>query len=311
MNIAKSFGDALHDFRINLGMSQADFSEGICSDRQYKRLESNESEPSANTLNMLSNKFNIDFNNLYRFYLYKENRNSKEIIDKLNKAVIENDFSTINEICFLLENNKEKNKGEIYMYYCYAKALTCGDNDLGASFAIKGIKQESPYFDGTISSLTRGHLFSNVSYALLNYLAIYNRLIEQGEKSQQFYLYMLNSLENRIENDTFFYQSQTFLFNFYPKMVYNYCLLLWDLNKVPSALTQVNKSISLLSSHGSCKYLHYLLWCKCQSLYLNNQIKEAREEYSKLKCFCNIIDEEDYITTLLCKIKEKYPLLID
>lgn len=309
MLLAKTFGDALRDFRVSLGLSQFEFSNGICSDRQYKRIETNLSEPSAYTLNMFSNKYNIDFNNIYKFYLYESKRESYEIEENLNRAIIEDNDAEIQNICCFLENNIEKNKGEVFMHYCYGKALINTKNEQGLSYAIKGIKQEAPKFDGSFSSLKGSHLFSNVSYGLLNYIAISERLSQHSENSEKLFLFMIKNFEERIETDSFFYQSQTFAFSFYPKMIYNYCLLLWEKKEYEKAIFQIDKSVDLLTKHGSSRYLHFLLWSRCQSFYYNNQITEARNEYNRLVVYCDITNNRNYLNQINERIKTSFPLI--
>lgn len=293
------FGTRIKQYRLDLSLSQESFCEGICSLRQYRRIESNDNDPSLYTLNLLSNKYNFDFNSLYKICQWENGDYNLALMNSLNYAIVSNDVSLLEHLLDDIEStNLERSNSEIVKCYYYGKAILNKNNDEGLNYALKGIHLECPSFDNTVESLKKAHVYSNVGHCLINYIALCEKRKGNIEVSKMFFEYLLYEIQTLINSDFSFYQSNTFLSNFYPKIVVNYCNILIDEACFTKALCILDEALALLFKKGNMRYIENLLWCKYKCGFHSKKYQEAEEVYSQLVSFCKMTDNQSFLTKI-------------
>ena len=92
------FHEMLKQIRKKEGYTQEKLSDGICSLRQYKRIEAGLSVPSAYMLDLLSYKLNLDLNHIYRLCSQYNHTELYRIKMELNTALSNNDDAALQSL---------------------------------------------------------------------------------------------------------------------------------------------------------------------------------------------------------------------
>lgn len=301
-----TFCDILKNIRKQEGYTQEKLSDGICSLRQYKRIEAGLSFPSAYILDLLSYKLNLDLNHIYRLCSQYNHAELYHIKMQLNTALSNNDDATLQ--CLLDEAQKYEKfyDNDFRMIINYVLAiLNRHDLTNGIRYALDGLHIENPGF-----TLENPQIHTNTGLSLMNYLALCHKKTGNFSDSKKIFEYLISKVELYKNIGANFYESSTYVNSFYPKVLSSYITLLISESDYTRALTMADEGLSFLTSHNCIKYTYLLLWHKVVVHYLLADYKEATHTFIQMRSICELLNKTSYLSEKLAIIQKDYPEII-
>ena len=278
MNNYKHFGELLEQLRLQNQMTQSEVAEGICTLRQYSRIEKGESTPRIDILYALSAKYNT---NLYEYYNVHFSHLSFEAfhyICKLNDASAVGDISSFQPIADEMEQLKEFETGDNFKYLCYAHALAefyKPDLDCSIQYCLKGLELKD---FNSFRLLSSQKVYTNAELCLMNCLGC-TFIAKKSYEEADFTLHKLIEI--------FDYQAAllpfpsgkgtNFLMNIYENTVYNIAIYKYHMKDYNEACIYAQKGVDHSINHNDILYLPMLLQIKAYSLMQLELYDEAKK----------------------------------
>ncbi|MBR5994422.1 MAG: helix-turn-helix transcriptional regulator [Lachnospiraceae bacterium] len=289
------FGRKLRSIRKELCQTQERFCDGICSLRQYKRIESGTNEPTLFVLDSLSSKYNLDFFTIYKKTERSNSDNDFSFINEMNDAIDLQDVKRIEELISKYSDSFDSMGLYSKMLWYYGKSLCEEDTDISIDYAITGLRYELPDNPGNHESFLQVKVYSNIGLCLLNRIAFNYIKKENYSLAILIYKHIIQCIESLLSFSSKLYQSTKFIFEFYPSVISNLCVLLLSDGNLEEALVYVNKGIEYLCKMNNSKQLHILLWRKYKILAAMGDIEAADEVYNSFRVICELFNQKEYL----------------
>ena len=222
MNNYKHFGELLEQLRISNNMTQTEVAEGICTLRQYSRLEKGESNPRIDVLYGLSNKFNTNLYEFYNIHFCHQSFEAFKCIKDMNQTIYEGNLSNLESVIQSMQNLKEFNTGDNFKNLCYAQALfKYSKSDFVASlnFCLKGL--QVPNFE-SLQKFSSHKIYSNIDLCLINCLGCDYGELSKTEEAIITFVTLVSAIDNQAEKLPFSsIKNSNFVQNSYENAILN------------------------------------------------------------------------------------------
>ena len=285
-----NIGEYIKQYREALNLTRKEFSIGLCSIVQIRRIENGECEPSIFLLDKISHKYNIDFYKFYKDLTYFKDVKYKGICEEMSLLIKQNKISELNSICINLESDNNFHNGILYAYLTYWKAVYTNDENLHnetIDICMKYLKKEYPNFN--IENIGN-KIFLDMEYAIINLLGNSYIYIGSYDLASAVINNAILSLETfYYNNDTSFYHSQELLNNIYIALKYQLGKLNYHLSNYESSNVKLNECLAISLKLNCSKLLATIHRIKLYNYCELHKFDEAKNSY--------IIAKELYLRT--------------
>lgn len=309
---SNTFGELLKSLRIARNWSQEEACEGICDRRTYIRWEKNESIPSNYNLHLLSNHFNYDLNAYFKFFMIHESFSTWDLEMKAEKLITEQNWQSLYDLILEMEQvpffQNGPYAGLIYYYKAIYYNAYCNDYNATIEQCLLGLKKENSNF--SLEHLT-APIHSNVGLCILNYLAYTFIKIEQREQAQAIYIYLLDSIDNKLIPEITYYQSSEFEYKLYQTVAYNLALNFKYSKDYSSALFYVDKGIQFSINHDIIFQLADLLKVKYQLEYHLKKYELAANSLKQCVSLYQLKNDTEAVNQCISSVASEYSKLND
>lgn len=260
-------------------LTQGEVSDGICTIRQYCRLEKGEYYPRINILNGLSKKFNINLHNYFELYFSNESVASIKCKLEFNK-ILENNLAE--ELPMIIEEFKKHldfTIKENCQMILYARALHSFYFDRNFEQTIE-LCMEALNLDKKDKIDIKKNdnlLYNNIELSIWNCLGSCYGALDKNEEAIQIFSSMKEVIESRINGF-----DDIKLVSIYEKKIYE--LVLYNLassymleSMLAPALELTEKGIMFSITHNNIRFLPNLMIRKFELLCMLNEMKKAEE----------------------------------
>lgn len=275
------FGSLLKELRKMSRLTQTDACKGICSLRQYVRLENNESEPSMYLVQLLSHRFNYDLLSYYKLIYCDQTLQANALKTEADELVKNGDYKKLQHLISAIQIMPEFQKGEnLQCLYYYKALIACfytQDYMQAVNFCISGLHIED-------TSITRsnlnGKISSNVGLSLLNTMACAFFKLSNTQKAIEIWSRILVDIEKKMSANFSYYQSSIeFVKQLYLSTSYNIGIQKTLSENYQSAIEYFDKGIHFATQYNCTYYLTNIVRQKMRVLYTLKRFDEARKSY--------------------------------
>ncbi|MGX7418696.1 helix-turn-helix domain-containing protein [Carnobacterium gallinarum] len=258
-------GEIIKKKRLEMKLKQAELADGICTQATISNLEKGSSLPSISILLKLTERLNMEFNDIYEYSLIDQNGHTltfKEIRNLCSKQKHKEAYELLkNQIDF----NKLESNYEIKQYYYYYGLTSL----IGYENTSDGIY----YFNQALAFQFRNNIdFLDIS--ALNGVAMAYDIIDENDKAQTYYKKSLDAL------DDFLYKTGTMKDSLeVVKIYYNTAVFYSKIKKYIKAVNLCTLGINLLQNDNLSFYLDLLFYEKGFNLLQLGKTQEAEKYY--------------------------------
>ena len=276
-----SLGELIKFNRTAKGLTQSNLAEGICTQATISNLESKSSLPTISILLQISDKLNIEFDDIYEYTLENTNdynRIFRQVRELCGKRKHEEAYNLIEkEIKFdMLETIYD-----IKQYYYYMGITSL----VGFNRISDGIY----YFNQALAAESQNSI-DFLDVLSLNGIGIaYFRDNENDEAST----YFEQSIEQLDELSSLIDTMKDSLE--ISKIYYNTALFYSKIGKHNKAVNLCSLGIQLLKNENLTYYLEYLLYEKAFNLMKLNKLKESEKYYLYALVIADLNDNQQSI----------------
>ncbi|AOA01524.1 helix-turn-helix transcriptional regulator [Carnobacterium maltaromaticum] len=285
-----SLGELIKFNRTAKGLTQSNLAEGICTQATISNLESKSSLPTISILLQISDKLNIEFDDIYEYTLENTNdynRIFRQVRELCGKRKHEEAYNLIEkEIKFdMLETIYD-----IKQYYYYMGITSL----VGFNRISDGIY----YFNQALAAESQNSI-DFLDVLSLNGIGIaYFRDNENDEAST----YFEQSIEQLDELSSLIDTMKDSLE--ISKIYYNTALFYSKIGKHNKAVNLCSLGIQLLKNENLTYYLEYLLYEKAFNLMKLNKLKESEKYYLYALVIADLNDNQQAIEGIKKDMKE-------
>lgn len=277
------FGATIKSKRKELGLTQKELSEGICTQALISRIEKGDIVPQNSILDKLANRLNINIEELNTIaYQSRYNNEIVEIKDMIRKALSRRDYRqvelTVNQNEVLISNINNEND---QAFFTWIKA-SLEDKLYNREEDALEILTEIPLLD----------LDDELAIEILNAIGI---IYYQGKDFEQ----ALNVFQNAVN---MIEESMDYLVQV--KLFFNYALTLEEYNEDKKALEYVMQAIDLLIMRDSMFLLGDLYHTKGYILRKLNHLEEAKKSNQLALSIFDIQNNRKFKTMTHLEIEE-------
>lgn len=293
----KHFGELLEQLRISNNMTQQQVADGVCTIRQYSRLEKGESNPRIDVLYGLSNKFHTNLYEFYNIHFCHESFEAYQCISDFGEIIRANDFNSISKIIQHMHSLQEFETGENFQTLCYAESLQLFFVEKDYIKAIEKCYQGlgmASFYDLQKTN-KESKVYSNIELCLLNCIACNYGAISEFDKANIIFLILIDSIDYQM---TFlpFESKRNVKFSriFYENIIYNLSINYLNNNELDKAKFYTEKGIAYCIKENNMRFLPELY--KLKSFILINldeksEVKECMENALTLYKISNSINQ--------------------
>lgn len=307
MNNYNNFGKLLEHLRLSNNMTQVEAADGICTLRQYSRLEKGESTPRIEILYGLSNKFNTNLYDYYNIHFCHQSFEAYQCIKDLNRVITAGNYNSLETIITQMKKLKEFEDGDNYKNLCYAQALLQYNQkkyDQSISFCLQGLQLSD--FEA-FKQLFHNQIYTNIELCLMNCLGCNYGSMTRYEEANIAFTALVNAFDYQTKQTPFsLAQNSFFLQNFYENAIYNIGYMYYCNRAISSAYNYVEKGIAFSISHNNISYLPSLLELKGYILKDLNKPVEAKECWQQALCLLKLQQQAPLVQENLEYIQKKY-----
>lgn len=277
----KHLGELLYELRTMCKLTQAEASEGVCTVRQYGRLEKGEYYPRMDILNGLSRKFNINLYNYFEFYFSNESVTAIKCKVEFNR-ILENSLigelpAIINELKEHLDFSIRENcqillfvKG-VYAFYFEE------DFEKSANLCMEALNLDEK---GIVNVKKNKHLlYNNIELAALNCLGSCFGALDKNDEAIEIFSSMREVIETRINEFDDIKLVSPYEKKIYELVLYNLASSYMLKFMFEPALEMTEKGIRFSILHNHIQFLPNLLVRKFELLCMSKEREKAEEVY--------------------------------
>lgn len=278
MNNYKHFGELLEQLRLSNNMTQVEASEGICTLRQYSRLEKGQSTPRIDILYGLSNKFNTNLYDYYNIHFCHQSFEAYQCIKDLNDSILANNYANLDSIISRMNELCEFNTGDNYKNLCYAEALSAydkGNYKDSISLCLKGLALSDFNF---FAELPENQIYTNIELCLMNCLGCNMGCLQKYKEANIAFRTLVDAFDYQSEKMPFSSaKNSDFVQNSYENAIYNISYTYYRDGSLDLAYGYVQKGINFSMLQNHINYLPSLLELKGYILIALQKTEEARD----------------------------------
>lgn len=276
----KHFGELLEQLRISNKMTQQQAADGVCTIRQYSRLEKGESNPRIDVLYGLSNKFHTNLYEFYNIHFCHESFEAYQCISDFNEIISLNDLKSLKKIIQQMHSLQEFETGENFQTLCYAESLQLFfiDEDY-----IKAIEQcyrglGIASYQELLKANKKPKVYSKIELCLLNSIGCNFGALSEFDKADTIFLILIESIDYQMEFLPFSAKYNTkFNQRFYENTIYNLSTSYLRNNELEKAIFYTEKGIAYCVKENNMRFLPELYDLKSSILIELNKKVEAKE----------------------------------
>lgn len=276
----KNFGELLEQLRISNKMTQQQVADGICTIRQYSRLEKGESNPRIDVLYGLSNKFHTNLYEFYNIHFCHESFEAYQCISDFNEIIRKNDFKSLTKIIKQMRSLQEFQTGENFQTLCYAESLQLFYIEKSYINAInqcyRGLGIAS--YQELLKANKKPKVYSNIELCLLNSIGCNYGALSEFDKANTIFLILIESIDYQIDFLPFA-GKYNMKFNqvIYENTIYNLSTSYLRDNELENAKFYIEKGISYCIKENNMCFLSELYELKSFLLIDLGDKAEAKE----------------------------------
>ena len=281
----KYLGSEISKLRAELGMSQKELANNICTQSTISRIEAGEVYPAIDTLLKIALELQVPIEYFIEMSFHKNVLESESLIKDIEFHLKEHNYKKV--ISIINKNNIARENIWLNLYL---------DSILQtAHFNLKNISPEE-----CITNLKKILDFSNQTTIQFRFLqikinnTIANVYAENGEGHKSLYHYnkILKEHLNKNYSDSKIYETLI-------TVLFNKCKVLYDLNDIEAALETANQGIK--KSKETCYFIlaGQFLYYKGQCLEkMNSPCIEIKEVYMQSLFFFEFLELPFYIKAI-------------
>ena len=293
----KNFGELLEQLRISNKMTQQQAAEGVCTIRQYSRLEKGESNPRIDVLYGLSNKFRTNLYEFYNIHFCHESFEAYQCISDFNELISTNNFHSLDKIIDQMRFLQEFETGENFQTLCYAESLQLfliiKDYINSIDQCYKGLGITS--YQELLKINKKPKVYSKIELCLLNTIGCNYGALEDFKKANSIFLILIDSIDYQNEFLPFAAKYNTkFTQKFYENTIYNLSSSYCGENELEKAKFYTEKGIASCLKENNMCFLPELYELKSFILIdldEKTEAKECMENALSLYKICNSMDQ--------------------
>jgi len=278
MNEYKYFGEFLQQLRQDNQLTQAEAADGVCTLRQYQRLEKGESTPRIDVLFGLSEKFNVNLSDYYYYSFCYMTLKANACLQEVNIAIASHNQERLRELIEQMESIPDYQQRRGYRTKCYAEALVqAWNNDFEKciSTCLTGLNLSS--LDDFLNMNTQ-RIYSRVDYPLINCICCSLAQIKQLKEACIGFSKLRSIIGYRNKQFSFeVYKMTDNSFIYYELATVNLAECYYDLHQYDLAYTYVQDGINFTIKHNNIQSMYNFLELKGRILAAQNKISEAQE----------------------------------
>lgn len=267
-------GEKIKRRRKEIGMTQIDLADGICTQAMVSRLEKQKVRPSRDLMEKLADRMETPMS-----YFYGEDsmetRHSQ--VSQLSKMIRQHlDRREYDSVAYLVETNQElvaRSIGEDRLFFEWIKGLLYshrdGDHD-------KALKHLSDIEEGTKKGELRVEIIDSIGNQ-------YQR-IKDFEKAEEYYEKGFESFSEWMGHEK------------KAKLLLNYSICLFREEKYRESLEKVLQGLELLVENNTLFLLGDFFYHKGRCLEQLDQDRQASEAYKKAAFIFEIQQNERFLT---------------
>lgn len=285
-----SLGELIKFNRTAKGLTQSNLAEGICTQATISNLESKSSLPTISILLQISDKLNIEFDDIYEYTLENTNdynRIFRQVRELCGKRKHEEAYNLIEkEIKFdMLETIYDIKQ---YYYYMGITSLV-GFNRIsdGIYYFNQALAAESQNSIDFLDVLSLNGI--GIAYFRDNENDKASTYFEQSIEQLDELSSLIDTMKDSLEISKIYYNTALF----YSKIV-----------KHNKAVNLCSLGIQLLKNENLTYYLEYLLYEKAFNLMKLNKLKESEKYYLYALVIADLNDNQQAIEGIKKDMKE-------
>lgn len=301
-----SFEEILRKIRVDYGYTQEEAADGVCSLRNYKRIESGDTIPTAYVLNALSNKFNYDFGAL--FGVFNTGGNAVFKWKKaISRAIANKDADLMERLINESEQIPESRFVLMTRYYVKGLLLYMNNSSLDEIVECleKGLRIENNHF-----KINEIEIKSNEGLSILNAYAVCLGKMGKKADSKAIFEYLINRIRTIIDTSGLFYESSSFISSLYPKCLGGYIDILISEGNIAQGEKEIDSAIAVFAERYDMRYMHLVLWKKVEIQCLSNDYEGAKKTFDHMSFLCEILNNKDFLDRKRIVIERKYPQMM-
>lgn len=273
----RNFGQFLDEMRSSRNISREDFTDGIISIRQYQRYISGEASINNEILFKLSNRLNMGFFEIYRYYSLRE----QEILNKVilaYKHINSSELLKAKRILSEIDVNQIYENSTLSLYTFCDINLNYKTNKISEDLAMEKLKRLIDYpncLQNEVITLTE--LTSLID--LTKYL-----IKKDNDKRAAFFLF------DKLKNQEF---STGALFSTYLPSVYSaLASVLGYLEEYEKSIIIAKSGIKFCLDHDFLNSLAHLFYFLALSQMNTNKTEESLDSARKMFSILNVEDKK-------------------
>jgi len=223
-------GDAIKNKRIEMGITQKELAEGICTQALISRIEKGDVTPKKDILNKLEERLNLEKDQLNQIKQYY-NKNTKvtNLKKTIRRYLAKRDYETIEN---LLDENED------LIDHIYDKNDKVFFKWIEASIKDKIYQDKNSALE-ILNSISLDKINKELALEVISAIGVIYFKDGDYEKATNIFQHGLNLMDDKID-----YKIQA-------KTLLNYCLTLDKLEKYENALYYLSEGIDLLVKNDS------------------------------------------------------------
>lgn len=258
-------GEAIKKKRLVGGLTQAELAEGICTQATISNLESKGSLPTTSILLKITDKLNIEFNEIYEYSLGNQNGYT-QIFKEVRRLCSKRSHKQAYELLTTEINfSKLDTIYEIKQFYYFM--------GISGLIAHENISDAIYYFNQAIDSES-GNTLDFLDVSATNGIGIAYDMANENDKALTYYEKSLEQLDELLTIIDTINNSPEIA-----KIYYNTAMFYSKIGEYNKAVNLCSLGIQLLQNEDLTYYLEYLLYEKGFNLLKLNKKEEAAKFY--------------------------------
>ena len=282
MNNYNYFGEFLQTLRLNNHLTQSEAAEGVCTLRQYQRLEKGESTPRIDVLFGLSEKFNVNLSDYYYYHACFLTSEIDNYVNELNTSISTHNDEVLTKLVKKFKSMPEFQYGNRYKQLCYAEALLHswrGDYAEALKINLRGLNLKT--LDSFLT-MNRKQIYPKADYSLINGISFILATTEKIKEAMTGFSILIDIYEFRSKTFIFEEYKPTYTtYVYYEIAIANLAECYYLLGEYDSAYDCLQRGINYTMQHNNIWYVQSLLELKGKILAAQGKLKKARESFQQ------------------------------
>lgn len=292
-------GDFIRELRMEMGYSQEELCEGICTPGNLSKIENNVRRPELNKLDAILQR--LGRKEMFIGFADKEEMRLKLLIEELTIGIARHDTESIEMVLQMIEKNCTKRDSLSEQYVCFAQAILA---DFRGEDSRQILKELVRIFQMTKPRFTYGNklpegLYSYYEIVLVNAIAVKSFHLEQ----EQYAIYLLREIKKYMDNKVIDHQEKA---KKYPLILTNLSAWLCNIGQYEEAMEICEEGLEICKKYGKIYPMVDMLIIQ-GTIYVNLfQIKRAKECFRNASHLLLILGETEENHIMCSQVKRNY-----